>query len=325
MFYAERSIAGMPEAKAILSAHPDLQWIDDYQSFRAETVHREKQSVIFAAKRGPWLKPFRCYAHPDYDYFSLNLAEGCPFNCVYCYLQTYSNHAAVVLFVDFPTVAGELPSLASARRPWISSGLLADSLIAESHLPSAARISGMLPDNSVLELRTKSSNIEVLRDQAIDRSKVIVSWSLNPPAVALRYEYGAPPVQDRLRAAAQAVRDGYRIGFHFDPVFRYNGYQADYEALFGDLNRMFAPESVAFVSLGIFRYMPDLGTAIRSRFPYHEIMTGEFFPDRDGKYHYLRALRKEMYGCFSVWLQPWKDRVPVFLAMEPDQQLAGLL
>jgi spore photoproduct lyase len=324
MFYAERSIATTPAAETILSRHPDLEWIDDYRSFRAGTVHREKQAVIYAVKRGPWLKPFRCYAAPAFDYLSLNLAEGCPFNCVYCYLQTYSEHAAVVVFVNLQTLAGELSSLQAnrERRLWISSGLLTDSLVAERHLPAAGWVSRQIPLGSVFELRTKACDIELLQDRGIDRSRVVVSWSLNPPAIARTYEYGAPPVEDRLQAAVETVRQGYRVAFHFDPVFCHARYRADYEALLERVRVLFTPESMAFVSLGLFRYMPALGMAIRGRFPYHEILTGEFFPDRDGKYHYLRALRKEMYGCFSLWLRPWKGRVPVFLAMEPDTKPA---
>ncbi|MEM3018646.1 MAG: hypothetical protein QXO92_00125 [Candidatus Bathyarchaeia archaeon] len=126
--------------------------------------------------------------------------------------------------------------------------------------------------------------------------------------------------EQRLQAAAEAAKLGYRIAFHLDPVFHYEGWQQDYEELFTALHR-FAKADIAFFSLGLFRFMPDLGKTIRLRFPYHPILTGEFFMDRDGKYHYFRAIRKEMYRRFRNWLAPWVDSVPIFWSMEPDPRL----
>ena len=86
------------------------------------------------------------------------------------------------------------------------------------------------------------------------------------------------------------------------------------------LLRDFPAERLAFISVGLFRYMPDLGAIIRKRFPYHPALSSEFFPDEDGKYHYFRGIRKEMYERFADWLKYWRD-VPIFWSMEPDQSL----
>jgi hypothetical protein len=67
--------------------------------------------------------------------------------------------------------------------------------------------------------------------------------------------------------------------------------------------------------------MPELKATIRKRFPFHSILTGEFFPDADGKHHYFRSIRKEMYAFFQKNLRSWKESVPVFWSMEPDGRL----
>jgi spore photoproduct lyase len=206
------------------------------------------------------------------------------------------------------------------QRLWISTGLLTDSLLAEEFHPKIAWLSQLMPRNAILELRTKSANAKLLEDPAIRRDRVVAAWSLNPEPIASRYEYGAASITERIEAAKQAVSLGYRVAFHFDPVFYFDGWEAAYSKLIDGL-RSIESKHIAFLSLGLFRYMPDLGVIIRRRFPYHEILTGEFFPQSDGKYHYLRAIRKEMYRKFQEWLEPWSANVPVFWSMEPEDAM----
>lgn len=319
-FFAENSLRDLPEARQILEQHPDLEWIEDYHTFRRDTMHREKQCVIFARKRGAWLKPFHCYhQNPDSLYFSLDLAEGCRFDCVYCYLQTYLNNGALVVFVNREGLAGELQKL-KTQKTWISTGILTDSFLAEEQRPMIAWLSHRLPEQAILELRTKSANAGLLDDPQILRRKVVAAWSLSPESVVTGYEYGTASLAQRFKAAKRALELGYRVAFHFDPVFHFDGWSEAYGKLLNDLAQ-FKKENVAFLSVGLFRYMPDLGSMIRRRFPYHDILTEEFFPDQDGKYHYLRTIRKEMYARFQEWLQAWKEHVPVFWSMEPEDSL----
>jgi DNA repair photolyase len=309
--FAESSIRALPEYQAIVDRFSSVEWIEDYQTFRRETMHREKQCLILARKRGAWLKPFHCYdQNQQYQFFSLDVAEGCGFDCVYCYLQSYLNHGALVTFVDHENIQPELLAL-KGQPLWISTGLLSDSLLAEAAFPSMRTISPMIPEGSVLELRSKSAELSCLEDPQIRRGPVVVSWSLNPPEIAQRYEYGTASLEQRLNAAGQAIALGYRIAFHLDPVFRFEGWKKSYEELCQRLYD-FPAERIAFISLGLFRYMPELGTVIRKRFPYHEILSEEFFPAEDGKYHYFRAIRKEMYEAFYEWLRPWQERIPIF-------------
>jgi len=318
-FFAEKAIRELPQYEEIAQRYPDLEWIDDYQKFHRKTLRREKDSVIFARKRGAWLKPFHCYQNGPYAYFSLDVAEGCMFDCAYCYLQSYLNHGALVLFVDCDGVQAEMKQ---RREPnlWISTGLLSDSLLSEQYFPAVSRISGMIPPGSILELRSKSDDLSALNG-TIDRDSTVISWSLNPEGIARDYEYRAAPPERRLQAARRAIHLGFRVGFHFDPVFHFDGWQREYARLFNSLQE-FPHDRIAFLSIGLFRYMPDLGATIRKRFPSHPLMTGEFFAAEDGKYHYFRPIRKEMYGFFSALLVPWKaEAVPILYSMEPDPTL----
>ena len=313
-FYAENSVRDLPEYAEICRRYPDLQWVEDYQRFRKESVTQEKKCLIFACKRGKWLKPFHCYDDPNYRFISLDLAEGCLFDCVYCYLQSYLNHGALVLFLGKDSLLTELSNL-DPHPYWISTGLLSDSLLAEEHYSMLPEISRTIPGNSVLELRSKATNLVTLSDPAILRDRVVVSWSLNPPQIVQAYEYGTATLDERLSAAWDAIRLGYRVAFHLDPLFYFDGWKDAYTKLFAALEP-FPKERLAFLSIGLFRYMPALGSEIRKRFPYHPILSGEFFPEEDGKYHYFHPIRKELYAVIQQFLQPW-NQIPVFWSMEP--------
>jgi len=322
-FFAEEAIRDLPEHELLARKYPFLAYIDDYQNFRLQSMHQEKQCVIFARKRGAWLKPFHCYhQNTEYAFYSLDLAEGCHFDCAYCYLQTYLNHGALVLFLEDASLPKELERLASQsdHSLWISTGLLSDSLLADQYYPLLAKLTSWIPEGSILEARSKADSISSLAAKEIDRQKLVISWSLNPQIIVERFEYGAITLDQRLQAARQVIGMGYRVGFHLDPVFHFEGWETAYGELLKSL-REFDPERIAFFSVGLFRYMPELGVTIRQRFPYHSILTGEFFPDRDGKYHYFRGIRKEMYRKFGDWLIPWKNSVPILWSMEPDERM----
>lgn len=322
-FYAENSIRALPIFQRISAKHPELRWIEDYQTFRMNGIAQEKRCLIYARKRGPWLKPFHCYQQESgFEYFSLDAAEGCPFECVYCYLQSYLNHGALVLFVNLDDLKNELRQRAK-KNMWISTGLLSDSLVSENHFSVLSEIGNLLPEGTILELRTKSDDIGILNRAEVNRDRVVISWSLNPDDIVRQYEYRAAPLKDRLEAARKTTALGYRVGFHFDPVFYFEGWRDAYADLFECIQK-FPSEKIAFLSVGLFRYMPDLGSMIRKRFPHHPILAAEFIPDSDGKFHYFREIRREMYSSFSDWLTPWKESVPVFWSMEPDKRLLNM-
>ena len=322
-FFAEISLRESPQGEALMTKYPALEWIQDYKEVPFPSLRAEKQAVIFARKRGAWLKPFHCYhQNPEYSYYSLDIAEGCLFDCVYCYLQSYLGQGSLAVFVDCGDLRAEFQHC-QGENLWISTGLLSDSLLAERYFPVLPSISHQLPEHAILDLRTKSDDVDVLENPEISRQNVVVSWSLNPENIAAQYEYRAPSLHSRLQAARKAIDLEYKIGWHLDPVFHFSGWENAYEKLLAEIAGL-NPDRVAFVSLGLFRYMPDLGSIIRRRFPNHPILSGEFFPDRDGKYHYFRGIRKEMYQRFTEWLKPWREKVPVFWSMEPEDSLLNL-
>jgi spore photoproduct lyase len=77
-------------------------------------------------------------------------------------------------------------------------------------------------DKAVLELKTKTVNIEGLKGLE-HRRKTILSWSLNTPAVMQREERRTASLDARLTQRHNCQKWGYPLAFHFDPMIIYNG------------------------------------------------------------------------------------------------------
>ncbi len=277
-------------------------------------VTREKARMI---KPCPGTPGMRCC-----NLFVLNHIIGCPYDCTYCFLQAYQNTPFITLYANLEKLEEEIAAL-RARNPGrlirVCTGELADSLALDSLADAAAwlveRFAGM--DNVLLELKTKSARIGHLLD--LDhRGRTALSWSLNSEAVAAREELGAPLPRARLAAAAKAVKAGYPVAFHFDPIIRYPGWREGYAEVVDGLFRVVPPESVRWISLGGFRFTPEMKSLIMSRFARTRLFYEELLPCPDGKMRYFSKHRIDLYRALLAMIREKGGEVPVYLCMEAD-------
>jgi spore photoproduct lyase len=208
----------------------------------------------------------------------------------------------------------------SERRFRVGTGELADSLALEPLLGHAAALVPFAAarPNVVLELKTKSDCVEDLL--ALDsRGRVVVSWSLSPPAIADREEHGTVSFDRRLVAAARCQAAGYRVGFHFDPLIDYDGCEEDYRDAITALAAAVDMRGVAWVSLGSLRVPTALRGIIRERHPTSRVLLGEHVAGRDGKWRVFQARRVAVYRRVAAWLREAAPGVLIYLCMEPPE------
>ncbi|HZN60350.1 MAG TPA: hypothetical protein VFD71_19920 [Planctomycetota bacterium] len=255
------------------------------------------------------------------------LAEGngCAMECTYCILQHYMTSQHLTVFANVDDLQAEIQRAVSSEPERIfrvGTGELSDSLLLD---PLTESTRHMVPffrslPNAVLELRTKTDNVENLLDLE-HGGKTVVAWSLNPPEVGEREELKTAPLEARLRAASEVARRGYPVGFHLDPMVHYEGWQDGYSRLVAAAFEAVPPEQVAWVSLGTLRFPPEMKGTIAARFPRSELRHGELIRGADGKLHYVRPLRIEMYRSVVQAIEscaPERDAGPVvYLCMEP--------
>lgn len=285
---------------------------------------QQKQVLHLSSHPGEFIK--KCPGTKGYiccNYKILNVGANCPMNCSYCVLQAYLNQPYLRIYTNLEEKLDLLREHLDGNADMIfriGTGEYTDSLALD---PIAGWTDLLLPffaarKNAVLELKTKSIHIERLLACEI-RKRIIVSWSLNSPHVASLEEHGAPGIRERIEAARQCQKEGFTIGFHFDPLVYHPGWKEGYLRTIELMAERLDPNGVIWVSLGCMRYLPELKPVIRSRHPGSRVLNGEFIRGLDGKMRLFKPIRIEMYGFMSEKLALWRNDPGLYLCMEsPD-------
>ena len=247
-------------------------------------------------------------------------AWNCHLECTYCVLQSYFNSEAVLVSTNIDQFMSEVKETlekSPSRTFRIGTGELADSLALDPILCYSDWIVpffATLP-NAILELKTKSDQIANLED--LDhRGRTIISWSMNTRRICRSEEQKAATLDERLAAAVQCQKWGYKLGFHFDPLIYYEQWEPEYKEVVREIFSVIKPENVAWISLGALRFTPHLRDLVRKRFPASKIPYGEFIPGHHGKLRYFRPIREEMYRRMIAWIHEVAPKVLVYLCME---------
>jgi spore photoproduct lyase len=282
---------------------------------------RGKRSMVLARHRGPFMNP--CPgdgAEMCCNYVVVNFASNCPMGCTYCVLQTFLENPAVVVFTNIEDLTAEVGGTlaGSPQRVFrIGAGDLSDSLALDHITHYSRRLVPLFARSrsGVLELKTKSDNIANLA--GLDHGgRTVVSWSVNSKRVIESEELRTATLEQRVAAARQCEEWGYRLGFHFDPLIHYTGWEADYEEAVKEIFLAVDPVAVAWISLGGLRFTRRLRDAVRSRFPRSRITYGEFVPGNHGKWRYFRPIREEMYARMVSYIRRYAPGVFIYLCME---------
>ena len=293
--------------------------------FSAHTFGAAKKTLLLTRHKGEFLK--KCPGSEGQvccNYFVINFASNCPMDCSYCYLQEYlAQNPALKVFTNVDDLLNEAGRLLSKHRGFffrIGTGEITDSLALDPYIGFTREVIPFFAEqpNVLLELKTKSDCVDGLLD--LDpKDRVVVSWSMNPQRVIDQDEHGTASLNERLRAARRCQETGYRLGFHFDPMVEYPGWEREYEEM---LDQMFATvdwRRISWLSMGVLRNTPSLKRTMRDRFPRTRLLTGEQVFCPDGKLRYFQPLRVEMYRKMLGWIRRSAPTVKVYLCMESKE------
>jgi len=335
-------IRRIPAAEVISGA--DVQRRRRELDLDPDPLSRGKRILRLVRHKGAFVKP--CPGTPNHvccDLEILHIGQGCPMDCRYCALQVYFNRPAIEVFVNVDDLVASLARhLKTDSRPFhrICTGEFTDSLALDPLTGLAPRLVEFFArvENACLEIKTKTDAIEPLLD--LDpRGRVVLSFSVNPREIADTEDRRAAPIGRRLAAAARGQKKGYRVGFHFDPIIPVQGWEVAYDRAVDEIFRTVDPSSVAWISLGVLRFAPQLKEAVRARFGSVSYFHDAFQRGLDGKCR-LHADRRigiyrriadrirdhsadaRIYLCMES-AHVWKEALG--LAMDSDEALAAYL
>lgn len=280
-----------------------------------------KKNLLLKRKLGESFKPFPLI--PEYlscHFQILHLGTGCDLDCTYCILQSYLNNPLLTVYTNLEEILRELSNTLDRHADQffrIGTGELIDSLsldhLTQWSLPLVSFFASR--ENAILEFKTKSDNIYNLK-RCDPKDRVIVSWSMNTEEIQKTEELKTATVAERILAAKQCQAWGYLLGFHFDPLIYYEGWEEGYQKTLELIFQSVDPSRVVWISLGTLRFMPSLKKMVERRFPRTSIFAGEFVRGLDGKNRYFKPIRKRMYTKMHGWIRSHAPEVPIYLCME---------
>jgi len=319
-------------SQAILKSLPHIpvERVSDKKSLIKSTLSRQdsigagKRNLFITRFYGRRLKPCPGTSlHLCCGYHVINALTNCPMDCSYCVLQGYLNNPFLTLYSNWDELLREIDDFLSQDHrslPRLGTGELSDSLALDSIFPLSQALITFFAERQegILELKTKSAGVDHLL-QLNHRGRTVVSWSINPPQIIEEEERRTAPLEERLSAARKCQERGYLLGFHFDPLIHHEDWEKGYQKTVQELFDQIDTKRIAWISLGGFRYPPQLKAIARERFPNARVFLGELFPGRDGKLRYLREIRIEMYRKMVKWLREGDPHLFIYLCMESKE------
>jgi spore photoproduct lyase len=214
----------------------------------------------------------------------VDLAEGCPAHCSYCYLagslkgppitRVYANLDEIVAALPAYLGQGAVTSRSAERAAegtTFEASCYTDPLAIEPVTGSlSALISSFGRWEAPVQLRftTKFASVDPLLD--LDhRGRTRMRASLNPAAFA-RFEGGTSRVAERLQALRRMAEAGYPIGLTIAPIIAADGWQDAYGGLIGDIAAVLGDLPATAdptVELITHRYTPGSKAVLDSWYP----------------------------------------------------------
>ena len=322
--YVETSVRNSPLVERARTSFPNAQFkeTDGKTQVGSTDFSRRTETLFIHQEKYDFLKPCPCSCgSAGCGYNLINLGFGCRFECEYCFLQQYQNLHAILWPANIDEFLQKLDAGKFNKgpfdRPRIGSGEFTDSLVFDDITRYSQTLVPFFRARSQwqFEFKTKSVNIGGLL-RAGGCENVVVSWSVNSSKITDTAEHFTPGLSARLQAACEVARAGYRIGFHFDPVVIYDGYEQDYARTVEEMADTLPADKIAWISVGTLRFSRELKKQIENRFPQNFMLDGEFLLDFDGKMRYGDSERIKVYQFLVPLLRKTFPSTHVYLCME---------
>lgn len=191
-------------------------------------------------------------------FVELKWANGCPFDCSWCYLQgtfRFLDRGKDPHIKNLEETEKHLDAFlqnVNGNRYVLNTGELSDSLIGENLDPPFSRRvidkfeNGNPYGHKVLFL-SKSNRVENLLDIE-EHDHAITSFSLNAPEVSKKWE-GGSPVKKRIEAAKKLIEHDYETRIRIDPMVPVDNWDEKYENLIDMIFSELEPERITLGSL----------------------------------------------------------------------------
>ncbi|TGN06920.1 spore photoproduct lyase family protein [Leptospira ilyithenensis] len=275
------------------------------QDFR---IQKLSPKLILARKKDQFLYPGSDFSpnfdHPQFYYNTLAL--NCLYDCDYCYLQGMFSSGNIVLFVnweDFFQSTDEF--LKKQGNLYLALSYDTDLLATEGFFPATKawiEFAKSRPE-LVLEIRTKSSNYQLLADIK-PIPNVILAWTVSPESISKQIEKKTAPMEARIQSLKKASEDGWNVRICLDPILREPGWKEAYSDLIQKFKKTLNSEKIMDFSIGSFRMNADF---LKNMQDLRQDTAVLFYPfqKKDGVVSYSASENEEMIHSIRSLLSDW--------------------
>jgi spore photoproduct lyase len=265
------------------------------QNFR---LQKQKPALILAKKTNRFVLPtpanYGIGGKLNY-YFSHML--NCIYDCRYCFLQGMYPSAHYVLFVNYEDFANEIAEKIKINESevcYFFSGYDGDSLAFEAISEFVDYFLAFFSEypKAMLELRTKSANIQTLLQKPVIQNCVI-AFSFTPQRLALEVEHKTPPLEKRLKAMQALALAGWPLGIRLDPLIYTEDLSIIYDELISQIFHSVSPESVHSVSIGPLRFPIENYQRLIKLYPKDKFLAQPLIKSKK-YYSYSESIEHEM-------------------------------
>lgn len=235
ILYIEKDTLYYPQTDKIISHFPLAAKIiiNNYKNIFDKNIplHQEKCIVIAKIRWSAIWKTPDNYGHTPNTYF-FKTSLNCVFDCSYCYLKWAFKNDMQVYFVNYDEIKKEISDVIekdkNPMRFYSSdySDILWSNKISnflEEFVPFFEKF-----DNVMMEVRTKSTNIQDILDLWFIPKNTEFAFSLNPQVVIEKYEKWTSPLDDRIKAINKLLEQWYKVWLRFLPLLPVKNYKDIY-------------------------------------------------------------------------------------------------
>ena len=254
----------------------------------------------------------------------VDLAEGCPAHCQYCYLAgSLSGPPVTRVYADLDEIldnlAGYVGQGTARRRPeegtTFEASCYTDPLALEHLTGSWTRAVEHFGDwEAPVQLRftTKYDDVDSLLALA-HRRRTRVRLSVNALPVTRRFEGGTSSLADRLRALRRLAQAGYPVGLTIAPIMPVEDWRAAYGSLLGGVADAVAgvPDLDLTAELITHRFTPGSKEVLLGWYPRTQLeMDPASRSTKRGKFGGVKHVyRKDVMAELREWFTSELDRV----------------
>jgi len=264
LIYLEPAVTSYARGREVLARFPDAERVEVQSHWKipelsdpalAEDWLRVKREIlVLGVKKGLAMRPNGRSA----DFIAPSSSNGCAMACAYCYVGRRKGYAnPISVFVNIDDIARAITrhatKLGAKPKPdtidplaWVydlgeNGDLSVDAAISDNVRDLVAAFRDI--PHAKGSFATKYVNRDLLGYDPQQRTRI--RFSLMPETIATVVDVRTSPMSERIAAIDDFVRAGYEVHVNFSPVIVHEHWEAEWRALFAQLDAALSPAAKA--------------------------------------------------------------------------------